>query len=71
MLFAALFFVLLVVRLWRLAARSPVSVAWWTYTFPSAALATALVRYQQQVLGLSLRCSPGAPSAWLRSWSHS
>jgi len=51
MLFAALFFVLLVVRLWRLAARSPVSVAWWTYTFPSAALATALVRYQQQVLG--------------------
>jgi len=33
-LFAALFFVLLVLRLWRLAAHSPVSVAWWTYTFP-------------------------------------
>jgi tellurite resistance protein len=51
-LFAALFFVLLVLRLWRLAAHSPVSVAWWTYTFPSAALATAVVRYRQQVLGL-------------------
>ena len=50
-LFAALFFVLLVLRLWRLAAHSPVSVAWWTYTFPSAALATAVVGYRQQVLG--------------------
>jgi len=50
-LFAALFFVLLVLRLWRLAAHSPVSVAWWTYTFPSPALATAVVGYRQQVLG--------------------
>ena len=36
-LFAVLFFVLLVLlvlRLWRLGAHSPVSVAWWTYTFP-------------------------------------
>jgi tellurite resistance protein len=49
-LFAALFFVLLVLRLWRLAVHSPISVAWWTYTFPSAALATAVVRYRQQVL---------------------
>jgi tellurite resistance protein len=50
-LFAAIFFMLLVPRLWRLAAHSPVSVAWWTYTFPSAALATAVIRYRQQVLG--------------------
>ena len=50
-LFAALFFFLLVLRLWRLAAHSPVSVAWWSYTFPSAALATAVVRYRQQMLG--------------------
>jgi tellurite resistance protein len=50
-LFVALFFVLLVLRLWRLAAHSPISVTWWTYTFPSAALATAVVRYRQQVLG--------------------
>ena len=50
-LFAALFFVLLVLRLWRLAAHSPVSVAWWIYTFPSTALAAALVRYRQQVSG--------------------
>jgi tellurite resistance protein len=50
-LFVALFFVLLVLRLWRLAAHSPVSVAWWTYTFPSAALATAVVHYREQVLG--------------------
>jgi tellurite resistance protein len=50
-LFIALFFVLLVLRLWRTAARSPFSVVWWTYTFPSAALATAVVHYRQQVLG--------------------
>jgi tellurite resistance protein len=50
-LFAALFFVLLVLRLWRLAAHAPVSVVWWTYTFSSAALATAVVRYRQQVPG--------------------
>jgi tellurite resistance protein len=50
-LFTALFFVLLVLRLWRLAAHLPVSVAWWSYTFPSAALATAVLRYRQQMLG--------------------
>jgi tellurite resistance protein len=50
-LFTALFFALLVLRLWRLAAQSPVSVVWWTYTFPSAAFATAVVRYRQQVPG--------------------
>jgi tellurite resistance protein len=45
-LFTALFFALLVLRLWHLAVRAlPVSVAWWAYTFPSAALASALTRY--------------------------
>jgi tellurite resistance protein len=50
-LFITLFFALLVLYLWRLAARSPVSVIWWAYTFPSAVLATAVVRYRQQVPG--------------------
>jgi tellurite resistance protein len=50
-LFTTLFFVLLMLRLWRLAAHSPVSVTWWTYTFASAAFATAVIRYRQQVLG--------------------
>jgi tellurite resistance protein len=50
-LFTALFFALLVLRLWRLAAKSPGSVSSWTYTFPSAALATAVIRYREQVSG--------------------
>jgi tellurite resistance protein len=50
-LFAALFFALLVLRLWRLAADSPASLASWIYTFPSAALATAVVRYREHVSG--------------------
>jgi tellurite resistance protein len=51
-LFAALFFVMLVLCHWRLAAHLPVSVVWWMYTFPGTALATALVRYREQVSGL-------------------
>jgi tellurite resistance protein len=51
-LFTALFFALLVLRLWRLAVPSPASVAWWIYTFPSAVLAMAVVRYREQVSGL-------------------
>jgi len=55
-LFTALFFALLVLRLWQLAVRAlPVSVAWWAYTFPSAALASALIRYCQQVPGVGER----------------
>lgn len=55
-LFTALFFSLLVLRLWRLAVRAlPVSVGWWAYTFPSAALASALIRYCQHVPGVGER----------------
>jgi tellurite resistance protein len=55
-LFTALFFTLLVLRLWRLAVRAlPVSVAWWAYTFPSAALASALIRYSERVPGVGER----------------
>ena len=55
-LFAALFFALLVLRLWQLAVRAlPISVAWWAYTFPSAALASALIRYCKQIPGVSER----------------
>jgi tellurite resistance protein len=55
-LFTALFFALLVLRLWRLAVRAlPVSVGWWAYTFPSAALASALIRYCQHVPGTGER----------------
>lgn len=50
-LFGALFYALLVVRLWCLAAHLPVSVAWWIYTFPSTSIATAVVRYREQVPG--------------------
>lgn len=49
--FIALFSAVLVIRLWRLAAMAPISVAWWAYTFPSAALATASIRYRQHVVG--------------------
>jgi len=45
-----------VLRLWQLAVRAlPVSVAWWAYTFPSAALASALIRYCQHVPGVGER----------------
>ena len=55
-LFTALFFALLVLRLWQLAVQAlPVSVAWWAYTFPSAALASALIRYCQHVPGVGER----------------
>jgi tellurite resistance protein len=55
-LFTALFFALLVLRLWQLAVRAfPVSVAWWAYTFPSAALASALIRYCEYVPGAGER----------------
>jgi tellurite resistance protein len=55
-LFTALFFTLLVLRLWRLAARAlPISVVWWAYTFPSAALASALIRYCEHVPGVGER----------------
>jgi tellurite resistance protein len=55
-LFTALFFALLVLRLWQLAVRAlPVSVGWWAYTFPSAALASALIRYCQHVPGIGER----------------
>jgi tellurite resistance protein len=54
---AALFFVLLVWRLWRLAASAPVSVVSWNYTFPVAVVATAALRYRQHV--------PGPGTAWL------
>lgn len=55
-LFTALFFTLLVLRLWRLVVRAlPVSVVWWAYTFPSAALASALIRYCQHVPGVGER----------------
>jgi tellurite resistance protein len=55
-LFTALFFALLVLRLWQLAVRAlPVSVVWWAYTFPSAALASALIRYCQHVSGAGER----------------
>jgi tellurite resistance protein len=55
-LFTALFFALLVLRLWQLAVRAlPVSVAWWAYTFPSAALASALIRYCEHVPGVGER----------------
>lgn len=52
-LFSALFFALLVLRLWQHAVRAlPVSTAWWAYTFPSAALTTGLVRYREHVPGV-------------------
>jgi tellurite resistance protein len=55
-LFTALFFTLLVLRLWQLAVRAlPVSVTWWAYTFPSAALASALIRYCEHVPGIGER----------------
>ena len=55
-LFTALFFALLVLRLWQLAVRAlPVSATWWAYTFPSAALASALIRYCQHVPGVGER----------------
>jgi tellurite resistance protein len=55
-LFTALFFTLLVLRLWQLAVRAlPVSVVWWAYTFPSAALASALIRYCEHVPGVGER----------------
>jgi tellurite resistance protein TehA-like permease len=33
----------------------PISVVWWSYTFPSAALASALIRYCEHVPGLGER----------------
>jgi tellurite resistance protein len=51
LLFGALFFALLVVRLWRLTTGMGFSITAWGYTFPAAALAGALVRYHASVPG--------------------
>ena len=66
--FIALFSALLVIRLWRLAATAPISVAWWAYTFPSAALATAAIRYRQHVIGSGTTALAWSASPSLRSW---
>jgi tellurite resistance protein len=42
--FKALFFALLLLRLWKMAAGEPFNVAMWGYTFPLAALAGAFAR---------------------------
>lgn len=43
--FVALFTAMLLVTLSNLLARAPFALSWWAYTFPSAALAQAAVRY--------------------------
>jgi len=42
--FKALFFAILTVRLWKMAAGEPFNVGWWGWTFPAAALAGAFER---------------------------
>lgn len=51
LLFAAVFFALLVVRLWPMTKGMGFSITAWGYTFPSAALAGSLVRYHASVPG--------------------
>ena len=53
LVFKAIFFTAVVVRLSRLALGMPFSVAWWAYTFPTSALAGALLRYHQAVPGVA------------------
>lgn len=50
--FVAVFIALLVVALGRQLARAPFAMSWWAYTFPSAALALAAVRYHAAVGGI-------------------
>ena len=45
--FSSLFFALLVLRLLGWVVRAPFSRAWWAFTFPGTALATALLRYHE------------------------
>lgn len=45
LLFSALFFAILVLRLYKTISRAPISAAWWAYTFPSATLALGFVAY--------------------------
>ncbi len=44
LMFKALFFALLTLRLWKVAWGEPYNVAMWGYTFPAAALAAACER---------------------------
>ena len=48
---SGIFIALLVLRLAGLYLGLPFSLSWWAYTFPSAALACALIRYQALVGG--------------------
>ena len=51
LLFGAVFIALLLVALMRLFLAVPFAISWWAYTFPSAAVALALLRYLQSVGG--------------------
>lgn len=55
LLFGAVFIALLLMALVRLFLAVPFAVSWWAYTFPSAALALALLRYHQEVGGVVSR----------------
>lgn len=46
--FAALFFAILVLSLWKRMFSAPFSRVWWAFTFPTAALASAMLRYHEQ-----------------------
>ena len=50
--FVAVFIALLIMALARQLARVPFAMSWWAYTFPSAALALAAVRYHGAVGGI-------------------
>lgn len=50
--FVAVFIAMLIVSLIGLLIRAPFAVSWWAYTFPSAALALAAVRYGAAVGGM-------------------
>jgi len=57
--FASLFFALLVLRLLGWVLSAPFSRGWWAFTFPSTALATALLRYHE-----ATQSSASALLAW-------
>lgn len=48
----AIFIALVIGRLTAMFLHIPFALSWWAYTFPSAALATALIKYQALVGGL-------------------
>jgi tellurite resistance protein len=80
--YAALFFALLTIRLWRLAWGEPFNVAMWGWTFPAAALAGAFERKAFAIpsfpsttlalallwlaIGITSACIAGALRGWLR-----